>query len=250
VTGRRPIGERTIVAMGGGGFQMEPENPLLDDHVLGLAAEGAAAAGRERPRILLIPTATGDDRELIADFERLFAPPRAEPRVLRLFARTDDDLSDVVGAVDAVYVPGGNTANLLALWRLHGLDRILFEAWQRGVVLAGMSAGAICWFEACTTDSFGPTLRLLEGGLGILPGSLVPHYHGEAQRRPLCLRLIGEGSLPAGYAVDDGAALVFRGRELAEIVTSAPDAGAWRVEPDARGGATETALPTRFLGRG
>jgi peptidase E len=237
---------RTIVAMGGGGFQMEPENPLLDDHVLALARE---RSGRDRPRICLIPTAAGDDPGIIAAFEELFAPPRAEPRVLRLFARTDDDLGGAVREQDAVYVLGGNTANLLALWRLHGLDRVLRDAWNAGVVMAGMSAGAICWFESCTTDSFGPTLRPLNGGLGILDGSLSPHYHGEAQRRPLYLRLVGDGTLPPpGYALDDGAALVFRDHGLEEVVTSAPDAGAWRVEPDGAGGALETPLPTRFLG--
>ncbi|HKB27915.1 MAG TPA: Type 1 glutamine amidotransferase-like domain-containing protein, partial [Candidatus Limnocylindrales bacterium] len=151
--------------MGGGGFQMEPGNPLLDDHVLALAREGS---GRAVPRICLIPTATGDDREVIADFERLFATPRAEPRVLRLFGRTDDDLAAVLREQDAVYVPGGSTENLLALWRLHGLDEAVREAWDAGVILAGVSAGAICWFDAATTDSFGPTLRPLRGGLGIL----------------------------------------------------------------------------------
>ena len=231
--------------MGGGGFQMEPDNPLLDDHVLALARE---RSGRETPRICLIPTATGDDLQVIADFERLFAPPRAEPRVLRLFARVDEDMAAVVGEQDAVYVTGGNTANMLALWRLHGLDRVLREAWNAGVVMAGMSAGAICWFEACTTDSFGPELRPLHGGLGIVDGSLSPHYGGEAQRRPLFRRLIADGTVPPGYGVDDGAALIFRGRELAEVVTSAPDAAAYRVEPDGSGGAIETALPTRYLG--
>ncbi len=231
--------------MGGGGFQMEPDNPVLDDHVLALAS---ARCGRATPRICLIPTAAADDGALIADFERLFALPRAEPSVLRLFSRGDEPLDALIGRQDAVYVLGGNTANLLALWRLHGLDRILREAWERGTVMAGMSAGAICWFEACTTDSFGPTLRPLHGALGFLEGSLVPHYHGEAQRRPLTLRLVGAGELPAGYAVDDGAALVIQDRELMEVVTSDPTAGAWRVEPDGAGGATETALPTRFLG--
>ncbi|HEY3163132.1 MAG TPA: peptidase E [Candidatus Limnocylindrales bacterium] len=235
---------RTIVAMGGGGFQMEPDNPLLDDHVLALARE---ASGRERPRICLIPTATRDDPGLIADFERLFAP-RSETRILCLFDREEDDLETVIRSQDAVYVTGGNTANLLALWRLHGLDAVLRKAWERGVVMAGMSAGAICWFEACTTDSFGPTLRPLGGGLGILRGSLSPHYHGEAQRRPLFLGLVADGTLPPGYAVDDGAALVFRDLDLVEVVTSDPAAGAWRVESDGRGGATETALATRCLG--
>jgi dipeptidase E len=235
---------RTIMAMGGGGFQMEPDNPLLDDHLLALARE---RSGRARPRICLIPTATADDPALIADFRRLFGP-KAEIVVLGLFERTDADLTDLVLEQDAVYATGGNTANLLALWRLHGLDRALRVAWDAGVVMAGMSAGAICWFESCTTDSFGPTLRPLHGGLGILDGSFIPHYHGEGQRRPLYLDLVGRGELPAGYAADDGAALVFRDRELAEVVTSDPAAGAWRVEPDGRGGAVETALPTRFLG--
>jgi dipeptidase E len=239
---------RTIVALGGGGFQMEPENCLLDDHILELAREHARDDGRDRPRICLIPTASADDPTLIADFERLFASPRAEPRVLRLFARQDEDLAAAIRDQDAVYVTGGNTANLLALWRLHGLDLVLRAAWNAGVVMAGMSAGAICWFESCTTDSFGPTLRPLHGGLGMLDGSLSPHYHAETQRRPLYRQLVADGALPAGYAVDDGAALVFRDRSLEEVVTSARDAGAWRVEPDGQGGSTEVALPTRFLG--
>ncbi len=239
-----PAGGRLIVAMGGGGFQMEPGNPLLDDHVLALARE---RSGRERPRICLIPTATKDDPGVIEAFERLFAL-RAVTRVLRLFERDDEDLAAVIHAQDALYVTGGNTANMLALWRLHGLDSVLREAWTAGIVMAGMSAGAICWFEAGTTDSFGPTLRSLHGGLGILAGSLSPHYHGEAQRRPIVRRLVGDGTIPPGYGVDDGAALVFRDRELVEVVTSDREAGAWRVEPDGAGGATETPLPTRYLG--
>jgi dipeptidase E len=247
VAGRGPVAERAriIVAMGGGGFQMEPENPLLDDHVLALARE---SSGRDRPRVCLIPTATGDDGEIIADFERLFAPPRAEPSVLRLFARADEDLGALLARQDAVYVLGGNTANLMALWRLHGLDRALRTAWEGGVVMAGMSAGAICWFDACTTDSFGPTLRPLGGALGFLSGSVSPHYHGEGQRRPLYLRLVADGTLPPGYAIDDGAALVFRGSELVEVVASDPSAGAWRVKPDGHGGAREIPLDARFLG--
>jgi dipeptidase E len=231
--------------MGGGGFQMEPDNPLLDDHVLALAR---ARSGRATPRICLIPTATGDDRNVIADFERLFAPPRAEPCVLRLFGRTDHDLKAVLREQDAVYVLGGSTENLLALWRLHGLDMALRDAWEAGVILAGMSAGAICWFDAATTDSFGPTLRPLRGGLGILEGTFIPHLHGEAQRLELLRRLVGDGTIPPGYGVDDGAALVFAGRDLVEVVTSDPTAGAWRVEPDGHGGVVETALAVRFLG--
>jgi dipeptidase E len=238
------MSDRLIVAMGGGGFQMDPDNPLLDDFVLGLAAQ---RSGRSTPRVCLIPTATGDDRDVIALFEKLFAPPRAEPRVLRLFARSDEDLAAVLRDQDAVYVLGGNTANLLALWRLHGLDTVLRDAWDAGVVLAGMSAGAICWFDAATTDSFGPTLRPIAGGLSFLEGSFVPHLHGEPQRLPLLRRLVADGTLPPGYGVDDGAALVFDDRDLAEVVTSDPEAGAWRLEPDGAGGVVERRLPARFL---
>jgi peptidase E len=234
---------RTIVAMGGGGFQMDEGPSGLDAFLAALASE---RSGRERPRICLIPTATGDDAAIIERFEERFAAV-AEPTVLRLFARSDEPLADILAAQDAVYVLGGNTANLLALWRLHGLDVALRGAWERGVVMAGMSAGAICWFEACTTDSFGPTLRPLTGALGFLGGSFVPHYHGEAQRRPLTRRLVGGGQLPAGYAVDDGAALVFRGTELVEAVAQDDVAGAWRIEPDGAGGAIEMALPIRRL---
>ena len=237
-----PAGGRLIVAMGGGGWQMEPDNPLLDDHVLGLAR---ARSGRDRPRICLIPTAGADHDGAIADFERLFAS-RAEPRVLRLFVRTDEDLREVVLGQDAIFVAGGNTANLLAIWRLHGLDSVMRDAWNGGVVMAGMSAGAICWFEACTTDSFGPELQPLAGGLAFLDGSFIPHYNGEAQRRPLFNRLVADGSLPAGYGVDDGAALVFDGTALREVVSSGPEAAAYRVEL-ADGAVREMRLPVRQL---
>jgi peptidase E len=234
---------RAIVAMGGGGFQMDEGPSGLDAFLVGLARE---RSGRERPRLCLIPTATGDDLAVIERFEARFGAV-AETSVLRLFARSDEPVAEIVGRQDAVYVLGGNTANLLALWRLHGVEAALRAAWEAGVVMAGMSAGAICWFEACTTDSFGPTLRPLRGGLGFLGGSFVPHYHGEAQRRPLTQRLVGGGELPAGYAVDDGAALVFRGTELHEAIAQDDVAGAWRIEPDGAGGAVETALPVRRL---
>jgi dipeptidase E len=229
--------------MGGGGFQMESVPSLLDAFLVGLVRQ---RSGRERPRICLIPTAAADEPTLIASFEERFGG-EAETSVLRLFARAHDDPEPFLQGQDAVYVAGGNTANLLTLWRLHGIDRILRAAWRRGLVLAGMSAGAICWFESCTTDSFGPTLQPLHGGLGILDGSLCPHYHGEPQRRPLYLGLVGDGTLPAGYAVDDGAALVFRDRRLEEVVTASDAAGAWWVEADGAGGAVERALPARRL---
>jgi dipeptidase E len=225
--------------MGGGGFSMEPDNPLLDDFIL-------SQADAARPRVCFLPTASGDADGYIVNFYGAFAS-RAEASHLRLFYRTRDDIEALLLGQDIIYVGGGNTENMLAIWRTHGLDRILREAWEAGVVLAGLSAGSICWFEAGTTDSFGPDLDVLTDGLGLLAGSHCPHYDGEAQRRPKYHRLVADGRLPAGYAADDGAALVFDGTELREVVASRPEATAYRVEA-IDGVARETRLPARYLG--
>jgi dipeptidase E len=230
---------RTIVAMGGGGFSMEADNPLLDEFIVSLA-------GADRPRVCFLPTASGDADSYVVKFYDAFAR-RAEASHLALFNRTASDLEGVVLGQDIIYVGGGNTENMLAIWRLHGVDRILRNAWDTGVVLAGLSAGSICWFKAGTTDSFGPELTVLTDGLGFLPGSHCPHYDGEALRRPTYQRLVAEGRLPAGYAADDGAALVFDGTELQEVVTSRPEASAYRVEA-VEGVVRETRLPARYLG--
>jgi dipeptidase E len=228
-----------IVAMGGGGFLMEPENLLLDDYVLSLV--------RHRVRVLFVPTASGDAASFLERFSAAFPPSRARASHLSLFQRDERDLRTAVLAQDVVYVGGGNTANMLAVWRLHGLDRILRDAWRAGVVLCGVSAGALCWFECGTTDSFSPALSPLHDGLAFLAGSFSPHYDGEARRRPLHRRAVRSGALPAGYAADDGAALHFVGRRLHAVVSSRPKARGWRIER--RGGrVVETALPTRFLG--
>jgi len=238
------VTERTIVAMGGGGFSMEPDNPLLDDFVLGLACANRRAT---RPRVCFIATASGDAPTYLANFYAAFAR-RAEASHLGLFDRTVDDVDAFLLDQDVVYVGGGNTANMLAIWRTHGVDRALRRAWEGGIVLTGLSAGSLCWFESGTTDSFGPGLAALSDGLGLLPGSHAPHYDGDPARRPHYQRLVGEGVLPAGYAADDGAALVFRGTDLAEIVTSRRDAGAYRVERGQGGDVVETTLPVRYLG--
>src|SRR5207244_1520834 len=134
-------------------------------------------------------------------------------------------------AQDILYVGGGNTANMLAVWRVHGFDAVLREAWERGVVLCGWSAGMICWFEAGVTDSFGPHLEGLEDGLGLLPGSACPHYDGEERRRPVYTSLVA-GGFPPGYAADDHVALYFRGTELEEVVSARRGATGYRVEAD------------------
>ncbi len=219
---------------------MEPENPLLDDYVLSLAR-------KKRPRVCFVPTASGDNDGYIVRFHKAFPPARAAATHLVLFNRTVRDLRRLVLAQDVIYVGGGNTANLLAVWRLHRLDRALAAAWRAGVVLCGISAGALCWFESGVTDSFGHPLEPLNNGLGFLRGSFCPHYDGERDRRAAYHSLIAAG-LPNGYACDDGAALHFIGRRLAAVVSSKPNAKAYRVECE-RGGAGETPLDTRYLGK-
>ena len=238
------MNDRLIVAMGGGGFSMEPDNPLLDDYTLDLAR---TARGRERPRVCFLATASGDTPGYIADFYAALAR-RSEASHLSLFVRTVDDIERHLLDQDVIYVGGGNTENMLAVWRVHGVDRALRAAWESGVVLAGLSAGSLCWFETGTTDSYGAGLAPLSSGLGFLPGSHAPHYDGESTRRPHYQKLIAEGVLPAGYAADDGVALVFRGTELDEVVASRPGARAYRIERGLDGKAIETELPTRYLG--
>jgi dipeptidase E len=235
--------KRTIVAMGGGGFSMEPDNPLLDDHILELAR---VHRGRARSRVCFLPTASGDSEGYVANFYAAFAR-RSEATHLALFDRTVNDVDAFLLEQDVVYVGGGNTANMLGIWRVHGVDRALRRAWETGVVLAGLSAGSNCWFECATTDSFGP-LAALPDGLGLLAGSHCPHFDGEAARRPTYHRLIASGELPDGLAADDGAALVFHGTELAEVVASRPAARGYRVVRGPGGEAIETELPTRYLG--
>ena len=235
--------DRRIVAMGGGTFQVQPNDGRLDAFLLELARE---RSGRDRPRICYIPTAAADSEDTLADYYAAFGD-RAEASHLGLFNRTIDDVAAHLLAQDVVFIAGGNTVSMLAVWRAHGVDEALLGAWEAGVMMSGVSAGAICWFEGFTTDSFGPKLRAVRDGFGVLPGSFIPHYHGEAQRRPLFHRLVADGTLPAGYGVDDFAALVFHGTELADVVTSSPDALAYRVEL-ADGEIVETRLPARYLG--
>jgi peptidase E len=229
----------TIVAMGGGGFDQ-----LLEGHILSLAR---SASGRDRPRVAFLGTASGDSPSYIASFYEAYAR-QSEASHLSLFDRTVDDIEAFLGEQDAVYVGGGNTENMLAIWRVHGVDQALRRAWQAGTVMTGQSAGSLCWFETGTTDSFGAGLAALSGGLGFVPGSHAPHYDAEATRRPHYQRLVADGVLPAGYAADDGAALVFHGGELAEVVAARPGARAYRVERGPDGAAIETIVAARYLG--
>ena len=207
-----------------------PDDMLLD-YVFGLAP------GR---RLLYVPTATMEDpARTVWWYERLHG--RAEMTHLHFVPWPPSGLRGLVLAQDIVLVTGGNTANALAVWRAHGFDEILREAWQRGILLTGWSAGMICWFEHGVTDSFGPELAPMEC-LGLLPGSACPHYDGEERRRPVYTRLVAEGLAP-GVAADDDVALHYVDTDLQEVVSSRRGAAAYRVGPDA-----ERPLETRLLG--
>jgi peptidase E len=213
----------TIVAMGGGGFSMDPRNPLLDRFVL-------SQARSRNPRVAFVGTASGDSALYAARFLRAFRRHRCRPSVLSLFEPPEDGLRAFVREQDVLYVGGGATRNLLVLWREWGLDGMLRGAWRRGAVLAGVSAGSICWFEEGLSDSVkAGALRPLPC-LGFLPGSNCPHYDGEPARRPAYRRLVGSGRMLPGLAADDGAALVFRGRKFDGAVSSRRRARAWGVE--------------------
>lgn len=211
--------------MGGGSFLMEPRNPRLDLWLLSLARK------RRRPRVLLLPTASGDSPNVVRRFYRSYGKFTCAPSHLLLFNRSVSDLRSVIIAQDMIYVGGGNTANMLAVWRLHGVDQFLREAWENGTLLCGVSAGAICWFEGGLTDSFGRPLQPLTNGLGFLPGSFCPHYDGEADRSSTYRRTIASAALPPGYAADDSVGLLFEGTELADIASSRRGKHAYRVEP-------------------
>jgi len=229
-----------IVTMGGGGFSMEPEPPLLDDFILSLARGS-------RPRICFVPTASADSDNYCLRFYDAFAKRNCLPAHLPLFVRRPGDLRAFVLDQDILYVGGGNTVNLLAIWRAHGLGQILREALDQGTLLCGISAGSICWFEAGVTDSFGPELAPITNGLGFLPGSNCPHYDGQTSRRPAYQRMIAEGVLPAGHAADDGCALHFVEGKLKRIVSSRPNAKAYRVEMISNK-LSETPLAAEYLG--
>jgi len=231
------VGERHIVAMGGGGFS--DDDPLIDDYILSLT-------GKVRPRVCFVPTASGDAAAYVERFYAAFTRRPCEPSHLSLFQLPYPAIGDILRSHDVIYVGGGSTANMLAIWRLHGLDETLRQAWERGVVLAGISAGALCWFEAGVTDSLSPELVPWRDGLGLLPGSFCPHYETEPDRRPAYHRFARERRLPPGYAADDLVALHFEGTELAEVVSAREGAAAYRVEADGEA-VSETRIEPRVL---
>ncbi|HZA90021.1 MAG TPA: peptidase E [Solirubrobacterales bacterium] len=230
---------RQIVTFGGGGFSMEAGNPLLDEFVLELT-------GSSRPRVGFLPQASGDADHYIVRFYRVFESERCRPSHLSLFRRSrcSGDPREYLLDQDLIYVGGGSIRSLIGVWRAHGIDTILREAWERGIVLCGLSAGSLCWFTEGVSTFHGPPEQV--DGLGFLPCSNTVHYSSEPDRREAYHDLLRRGMKP-GYAADDGAALHFVGEELAQVVASRPQARAYRIE--ARGGRVlTTQLATRYLG--
>ncbi len=215
------VAERHIIGLGGGGDTPEQTRRLYD-YVLDVT-------GKERPRLMWVPTASREDPEGFTYFHDQFGD-RGVLSNLRTYPWPPSDLRELILSQDAICVSGGNTANMLAIWNVHGIDDLLREAWEQGVVLWGASAGMICWFEAGVTDSFGPQLEGMDC-LGFLAGSACPHYDGEEKRRPRYRELI-DGGFREGIAADDGVALHYVGTELTEIVTCRPSATAYRVTRD------------------
>jgi dipeptidase E len=236
-----------VIAIGGGGFLMEPKNPLLDQYCL-------TCTGKTMPKVCFIPTASGDSEDFLDRFYTAFARYSCEPSHLAFFRRPRSraipltDIEQHLLNQDLIYVGGGNTRAMLAIWREWNVDKILRKAWQSGILLSGMSAGSICWFDYGGSDSnFVEKLSPLQG-LGLVQGSCTPHYDGELNRRPDFHQLVKNGELPSGIGIDDGAAVLFEGQQVVEVVSSRPAAKAYQVKLEKDGQIAEEPLKTRYLG--
>ncbi|WP_375483549.1 Type 1 glutamine amidotransferase-like domain-containing protein [uncultured Jatrophihabitans sp.] len=236
----------TILATSGGivpAARIRWELGPLTEYALDLAGTD----GR-RPKVCFLATALGDDTTTIYNFYAAAQQRGLDPSHLLTFGMPNvEDVTAHLLEQDVVWVWGGSVAGLLAMWRLHGFDTAMRTAWEAGVVLTGVSAGSICWHVGGTTDSFGPELRPITNGLGLVPFSNGVHYDSEEQRRPLFQSLIADGTLPAGYATDDGVGLLYRGTELVEAVTEQDGKGAYFVERGDDGRAVETRIDPRQL---
>lgn len=229
---------KQIISIGGGGFYRDSENLELEKYIL-------RQTGVDQPRVAFVPTASGEPDHYVASFYATFLKLGCRPSVLTFFKRTPDLRSYLLNQ-DVIYVGGGNTKSLLAVWRDWGVVEVLREAWEAGIVLAGVSAGAICWFEQGLTDSFSEGLRPLDC-LGFLPGSCCPHYDGEAERRPFYHRLLAAGEITAGIAIEDWAGVHYKGTEIHRVIASKRGARAYRMRA-AYGSVQEVPLPAEYLG--
>ena len=241
-----PADAPTILATSGGvrnGRRTRFELNALTEYALDLTG----VAGRS-PKVCFLATALGDNPFIISAFYEAAILRGLAPSHLLTFPMPNvEDVTAHLLDQDVIWVWGGSVAGLLAMWRLHGVDDAMRAAWQAGVVLTGVSAGSLCWHVGGTTDSFGPTLRPVTNGLGLIPFSNGVHYDAEEQRRPLYHQLVADETLPAGYATDDGAGLLYRGTQFVEAVSEADGKSAYYVERGLDGRAVETAVDTRRL---
>jgi peptidase E len=234
---------RRILATSGGFLPTSRHNARVPGATVLRALQ---LSGADRPRVLLLMTASGDNDAYLTMSYQALSAASCDVDHLALFTMPNQPVEQALDRADVVWVGGGSVANLLACWRLHGVDVAMRDAWERGVVLAGVSAGSICWHAAGTTDSFGPELRAVTDGLGLLPYGNGVHYDSEAQRRPLVQSLVAAGTLPLTYCTDDRVGLLYEGSDPVEVVTDVeldPSTGpaAYRVELQA-GEVVETRL--------
>jgi peptidase E len=241
-----PADTPTILATSGGvvrGRRTAWDIGPLAQHAIDLAGVDGRA-----PKVCFLATAVGDSAAVIRTFYEVAVPRGITASHLTVFPMPNvEDITDHLLDQDVIWVWGGSVAGLLAMWRLHGIDVAMRKAWEAGVVLTGGSAGSICWHLGGTTDSFGPDLRPVTDGLGFVPYSNGVHYDSEAQRRPVYQGLIADGTLPAGYATDDGVGLLYRGGEFVEALSQADGKGAYFVERGPDGTAVETRIEPRRL---
>lgn len=232
--------QRQIIAMGGGGFSMEPDNLLLDAYIL-------HQSPRPMPKICFLPTASGDSDRYITRFYDTFTRLDCQPSHLSLFRPPLEGPASFIQEQDIIYVGGGSTFNMLAIWRAWQLENMLQQAWESGTILCGLSAGSLCWFEEGLSDSVVPGQYAKLSALGFLFGSHCPHYDGEHQRRPIYQQQIREGNLTSGIAADDGVALHYIDRKLSRVVSSRPKARAYRVYLNNRESSSEKSKGHKLL---
>ena len=225
-----PVTARHILASSGGFLPTNRWGVVTPGRIV---LEALRLSGAERPRVCLVMTASGDEASYLAMTYAALTDAGCDVDHLALFPQPNRPVEEAIGRADVVWVGGGSVANLLALWQLHGVDAAMRDAWENGTVLAGVSAGSICWHRGGPTDSFGPTLQPVTNGLGLLPFGNGVHYDSEAQRRPLVHELVATGVLPLTFATDDRVAVRYEGTEPVEVirdVDDAPGPAAYRVE--------------------
>jgi len=209
-----------IIAIGGGGFGRNPNQPIIEKYII-------EQSSVYKPNVVFIPTASAEDTAYIVNFYKAFTNLSCTPKHINFFQRTPR-LDSILNKQDIIYVGGGNTKSMLAVWREWKLDKLLLKAYNRGALLCGVSAGAICWFEKGVTDSWASNLSIMDC-MGFLKGCCCPHYDGEKDRRPSVEKFISESKIDSCYALEDGSALHYKNGNIHTVVTFFKGAHAYKV---------------------